>query len=239
MNAPLRPPVRSRATPVLSRFLPLLDPDHFSDLAFFVALSAMGYRQVLLGGTGSDAVARIVRAVRAATDLEVVLYPAGPGGVCEADLVILPDVMNSEASHARPFGPSAVATALATARLGCPFLPVAYFIQSESTAKRYFDAHPILCDTTLAEYCRYAAMVGYRHIALDYEGQRTASPALCAELKASAPGCWLTVSDEVTPVAAQQLLAHGVDTLVLPSDVLEAAADPLALAHAYHRALFP
>lgn len=234
MNMPLTPP--ARVTPTLSRFLPLIDPDCFSDVAFFSELSAIGYRQVLLGGTGSEAVADTARAVRAQTELEVILYPAGPSGVCDADLVILPDVMNSGAAHARPFGPGAVATALATAALGCPFLPVAYFIQGDSTARHYYDAHPI-CRARVVDHCRYAQMVGYRHIALDYEGPGDIDAALTAQIKARAPGCWLTVSDEVCPAAARALIENGVDTLVLPSDILEEASDPLALAERYYAEL--
>ena len=35
-------------------YLPLLDPDNFSDPAFYRELEKIGYRQVLLGGTGSS-----------------------------------------------------------------------------------------------------------------------------------------------------------------------------------------
>lgn len=221
----------------LPRFLPLIDPDHFSDLAFFRELAAIGYRKILLGGTGSEAIPRMAQAIRAETGLGVVLYPAGPDAVCAADLIVLPDVMNSGAPHARPFGPAAVATALATARTGCPFLPVAYFIQAESTACRYFEAAPIRCEAALADHCRYAEMVGYHHIALDYEGPEDVELKVVARIRRSAPTCWLTVSDEVTPARARALAEHGVDTVILPSDLLEASNDPVALAEDYHRAL--
>jgi heptaprenylglyceryl phosphate synthase len=223
--------------PTLPRFLPLIDPDHFSDLAFYRELATIGYRQILLGGTGSEALPRMAQAIRAETDLAVVLYPAGPDAVCAADLIVLPDVMNSGAAHARPFGPAAVATALAAARTGSPYLAVAYFIQAESTACRYFEADPIRCEATLADHCRYAQMVGYHHIALDYEGPDDVEIGAVRRIKESAPGCWLTVSDEVSPARARLLAEHGVDTVILPSDLLEAANDPLALADAYHREL--
>ena len=168
----------------------------------------------------------------------MVVYPSGPDAVCEADLLVLPDIMNSRAPHARPFGPGAVMTALAVARTGCPWLAVAHFIQGQSTARWFYDAEPIREPGLLANHCRYADMIGYRHIALDYEDPTTqADPSAVARVKASAPRCHLTVSDEVSPAGAHELLQHGVDTVVLPSNVLQETADPLALAHRYHARL--
>lgn len=223
---------------VLPRLLPLLDPEHFDDLAFYRELSAIGYRQVLLGGTGSARLRELIPEVRRHTALQVVVYPTGPGSVCEADLLILPDIMNSTAPHARPFGSGAVMTALAVARTGCPWLPVAHFIQGNSTARWFFDATPVHDPALLAGYCRYAEMIGYRNLALDYEDpQIQLDPALARRIKASAPRCWLSVSDEVTPQGACDLAQHGVDTTILPSNILQAASDPLALAHEYHARL--
>src|SRR5690348_5322585 len=79
----------------LSPYLPMFDPDHFRDPAFFVELERIGYRQVLLGGTGAGDLPELVGAIKKATRLEVVLYPGGPGALAPADLVVLPDVMNS------------------------------------------------------------------------------------------------------------------------------------------------
>ncbi|MBX7077835.1 MAG: hypothetical protein K1X88_01530 [Nannocystaceae bacterium] len=223
-----------RAAPQLPRLLPLLDPEHFGDVAFYRALAAMGYRQVLLGGTGSTHLPALVAALRRQTALQIVVYPCGPEAVCAADLILLPDIMNSSAAHARPFGSGAVRTAMAVARTGCPWLPVAHFIQADSTACDYYDAEPVHDAQALLRQCTYARMVGYRHIALDYEGAAARLPcALARRLAQAVPSAWLTVSDEVCPARAQALLASGVDTVVVPSDLFEQAADPLALAHAY------
>lgn len=237
-RAPSRPSPDARRAAVLPRLLPLLDPERFGDVAFYRALWAIGYRQVLLGGTGSARLRGLIPEIRRETDLQLVLYPSGPDAVCEADLVILPDIMNSSAPHARPFGTGALMTAMAVARAGCPWLAVAHFIQGDSTARWYYDATPVHDAARLAHYCRYAEMIGYRHVALDYEGPRTRlDPALVSRIKHAAPSVWLTVSDEVSAPDAERLLQHGVDTLILPSNVLEAATDPLVLAHEYHARL--
>lgn len=228
----------SSAQPALARLLPLVDPEHFADVGFYAELAAIGYRQVLLGGTGTARLRELVPAIREATDLQVVVYPAGPDSVCEADLVVLPDIMNSSAPHARPFGSGAVMTAMAVARTGCAWLPVAHFIQGNSTARWYYDATPVHDPALLAAHCKYAEMIGYRHIALDYEDPRVQiERRLVQKIKATAPSVHLTVSDEVSAAEAEVLLAHGVDTVILPSDVLQEAADPLALAHEYHARL--
>ncbi len=230
-------PPRSSAR-ALPRFALLLDPDHFGDVAFFEALAAMGYPAVLLGGTGSHRLPALVAEIRRHTALHVIVYPAGPDAVCEADLLLLPDIMNSRAQHARPFGPGAVMTALAIARTGCPWLPVAHFIQGQSTARWFYDAEPIRNPRLLAHHCRYAEMVGYRNIALDYEDPATQVDVdTIVRVKTSAPSCHLTVSDEVSPMRAFELAQHGVDTVILPSNVLEEAADPLALADQYRARL--
>lgn len=235
-------PTPSRVVPAhalaLSRFLLLVDPEHFGDVAFFRELATMGYTQVLLGGTGTSRLPALVAEIRRTTDLAVILYPSGPDAVCEADVVLLPDIMNSSAPHARPFGPGAVMTAMAVARTGCPWLAVAHFIQGQSTARWFYDAEPVVDAKLLASQCRYAEMVGYRHVALDYEDPKTQAETGCiARIKAAAPRCHLTVSDEVSPDGARDLLQHGADTVVLPSNVLQDASDPLAVAHRYHARL--
>lgn len=232
------PRAQAPASP-LSRFSLLVDPDHFGDVAFFAELRAIGFTDVLLGGTGCNRLPAMVAEIRRTTDLRVILYPAGPDAVCEADVVVLPDIMNSRAHHARPFGPGAVTTAMAVARLGCPWLSVAHFIQGQSTARWFYDAEPIRDPALLAHHCRYAEMVGYRNLALDYEDPGTQIETdTVVRIKRAAPRCHLTVSDEVTPSRAVELAQHGVDTVILPSNVLEAAADPLALAHRYHARMF-
>lgn len=225
----------SGSAPLLPRLLPLVDPDCFHDVGFFQELSAIGYRQILLGGTGSVALPQLARDIRQHTKLSLVVYPMGPQAVSDdADLIIMPDVMNSGAAHARPFGPAAVATASAIARICAPFLPVAYFIQSDSTACRYFEASPIRCGASLIDHCRYAQMVGYQHIAFDYEGPESVDVLALAAVKQALPRCRLTVSDEVSPAGVRDLWAHGVDTVVIPSDLWETANDPVELAYEYY-----
>ena len=232
------PRPEAAAQPGLARLLPLLDPEHFGDVAFYRELAAIGYRQVLLGGTGSAQLRALVPEIRRETELQVVVYPAGPDAVCEADLVVLPDIMNSSAPHARPFGSGAVMTAMAVARAGCPFHPVAHVIQGNSTARGYYDATPVYDPALLAAHCKYAEMIGYRHIALDYEDPLLQiDVGLVQRIRASAPSVHLTVSDEASAAYAEVLTQHGVDTVILPSDVLQEAADPLALAHEYHARL--
>ena len=72
-------------------------------------------------------------------------------------------------------------TALAIARTGCPWLPVAHFIQGQSTARWFYDAEPIRDPGLLAHHCRYAEMVGYRNIALDYEDPATFAKTVAAD----------------------------------------------------------
>ncbi|HWB76214.1 MAG TPA: hypothetical protein VG755_14690 [Nannocystaceae bacterium] len=222
-----------RIPPTLERVLPLVDPEAFDELAFFRELEGLGCRQVLLGGTGSAKLRELVPQIRAHTSLRVVLYPSGPDAVCAADLIVLPEIMNSTAPHARPFGPAAVMTAAAVAKTGSPWLPVAHFIQGDSTARWYYGAEP-LRDTLLVAHCGYAAMIGYRDIALDYEDPRVhVEPELIAAIKRAAPSCRLTISDDVEPEAAQNLFEHGLDTLIVPSNVLENASAPLQLLRRY------
>ncbi len=221
----------------LSRYLPMFDPDHFGDVAFFEELEAIGYRQVLVGGTGAGGTPRLVAQIREATRMKVVLVPGGPAAVAQADLVVLPDVMNTNSHYARPFGSGAVATANAAADLGVPFVPVAYFVMGDSTAAWYYDAFRLPSDKVLLGYARYARMLGYRYLALDYEDPaRDVSPRLIAALR-SLPDLHLVVSDEFTPARAREALAAGADTVITPSNVYEEAADPLELAARMHQAL--
>lgn len=144
----------------LARYLPLLDPDHFGDVAFFRELEAIGYRQVLVGGTGAGGTPRLVAQIRRETSLQVVLVPSGPAAVTDADLVVLPDVMNTNSHFARPFGSGSVATANAAADLGVPFLPVAYFIMGDSTAAWYYEAFRLPSDKGLSHDGRGRASRG-------------------------------------------------------------------------------
>ena len=149
-------------TYVFASYVPLLDPDAFSDPAFYRELEAIGYEQVLLGGTGSAGLVDLIRAIKRETTLSVALYPSGPDSVCDvADVVLMPDVMNSNSHFARPFGSGSVATAMNIMKQGAAFLPVAYLILGNSTARWYFDAFT-LPRNILVGYAMYARMVGYR-----------------------------------------------------------------------------
>lgn len=221
----------------LERYLPLFDPDHFSDISFYEALAAIGYRQVLLGGTGSANLAAVTAQIRDRTALEVVLYPGGPGAVVDADLVVLPDVMNSNSHYARPFGSGPIATAAAVAQRGLDYLAIAYLIMGKSTAGWFYDATALPSDKVVLAYANYAKMIGYDTLALDYEGpDRTVSAALIDALSII-DGLQLVVSDTFTPDSAARALQQGVDTIVTPSNIYEEADDPVALAVAMHARL--
>ena len=143
--APPASGARQRRQPFLfDPYVPLLDPDVFDQPDFYIALERLGYRQVLLGGTGAADLPATVEMVKRHTRLTVALYPSGPSAVTRAaDVIILPDVMNSDAPHARPFGSGAVATALNIARQGVDYVPAAYFILGRSTARWFYSAFPI------------------------------------------------------------------------------------------------
>lgn len=221
----------------LAPYLPMFDPDKFRDPAFFRELSRMGYKQVLLGGTGAADLPALVQDIKRATDLQVVLYPGGPSALADADLVVLPDVMNSNSHFARPFGSGSVATAMNVLARGLRFIPVAYFIMGNSTAGWFYDAFRLPSDKVLLGYASYARMVGYRYLALDYEDPAIdIKPELISALR-RIPDIQLVVSDEFTPERAVHARELGVDTLITPSDIYEEAADPLALAARYHQML--
>lgn len=222
---------------VFASYVPLLDPDAFPDPAFYRELEAIGYEQVLLGGTGSAGQAEVIRAIKRETSLSVVLYPSGPDAVCDADLVLLPDVMNSNSHFARPFGSGSVATAMNVLARGLPFLPIAYLILGNSTARWYFDAFTLPSIKVLLGYAAYARMVGYRYIALDFEDPATPiDPKIVASLR-ELPEMHLVISDELTPAEAAHTLALGAHTVVTPSNLYEAHPDPLALAAEFHARL--
>lgn len=222
---------------VFDRYLPLLDPDNFSDIAFYRELERIGYRQVLLGGTGSADLPGLSNRIKRETKLTVVLYPAGPDSLAPADVILLPDVMNSNSHYARPFGSGSVATAMHVAQRGLNFIPLAYFIMGNSTARWYFDAFLVPSHKIVLGYATYARMVGYRYLALDYEDPALSiDPKLIAALR-RIPDLHLVVSDEFTPETARQALDLGAHTVVTPSDIYEDASDPLQVAREFYDAL--
>lgn len=220
-----------------SRYLPLFDPDEFSDVSFYQQLEEIGYRQVLLGGTGSSNLGSVCRQIRRHTKLTVILYPAGPASVTDADLVLMPDVMNTNSHFARPFGTGAIATARNIVARRLPYLPVAYFILGDSTARWYYDAFSLQSTKLLIKYASYAEMVGYRYLALDCEGGSDIRiRQLIVELKNST-NLYLVVSSALSPSLAQEVAQMGVDTIVTPSNVYQDAEAPLELAAQYHHKL--
>jgi heptaprenylglyceryl phosphate synthase len=222
---------------VFASYVPLLDPDSFADPAFYRELERIGYEQVLLGGTGSAGQAEVIRAIKRETSLSVVLYPSGPDAVCDADLVILPDVMNSNSHFARPFGSGSVATAMNVLSRGVPFLPIAYLILGNSTARWYFDAFMLPSVKVLLGYAAYARMVGYRYLALDFEDPSIPIDPKIVQGLRELSDLHLVVSDEFTPATAAETLELGAQTVVTPSNLYEAASDPLALAAEFYARL--
>jgi heptaprenylglyceryl phosphate synthase len=221
----------------LASYLPMFDPDHFHNPEFFRELERIGYRQVLLGGTGAGDLPALVHTIKQATDLQVVLYPGGPSALADADLVVLPDVMNSNSHFARPFGSGSVATAMNVLQRGLPFVPVAYFIMGNSTAGWFYDAFRLPSEKVLLGYASYARMLGYRYLALDYEDPAIdIRPELITALR-RIPDIELVISDEFTPERARAARELGADTLITPSNVYENARDPLALAARFHEQL--
>ncbi|MCA9690772.1 MAG: hypothetical protein R3A51_04910 [Nannocystaceae bacterium] len=221
----------------LAPYLPSFDPEHFAEPAFYRELEKIGYRQLLIGGTGCGNLADTVRMIKRESGLTVVQYPAGPASIAPADLILLPDVMNSNSHYARPFGSGSVATAMNIAKMGLKYLPIAYFIMGNSTAGWFHDSFLLPSAKILIGYATYARMVGYRHLALDYEDPKIdIDPQLIARL-GQIPGIHITISDEFDPASARRALELGANTIISPSDIFEDASDPLALAAEFYDAL--
>ena len=118
--------------------------------------------------------------------------------------------MNSNSHYTRPFGSGAVACAMATAELDLPFVPVAYFVLGDSTARWYSDAFLIRSRKLIVGYCIYAHMTGYEWVFLDYEDpDLQIDPSLIDAIRQSAK-VKLIVSDEFTPESARALRQRGV-----------------------------
>lgn len=218
-------------------YLPSFDPEHFADMAFFRELEKIGYRQILVGGTGAGDLPEMVRKLKKETNLTVVLYPSGPASLAPADLVLLPDVMNSNNHYARPFGTNSIATAMNIAKQKLKFVPVAYLIMGDSTARWFHEAFLLPSPKVLLGYATYARMVGYRYLALDYEDPDiNIDPELIAALR-RIPDLHIVIADEFSPAQAARARELGVDTIVSPSNLFEDSSDPLALAAEFYRAV--
>jgi heptaprenylglyceryl phosphate synthase len=224
---------------LFDHYVPLLDPDKFKDIAFYQELEKIGFQQILLGGTGAADLPNVSRRIRQETKLKVILYPTGPDSVTsECDVIVLPDVMNTNSPQARPFGTGPVATAMNIATRKLDYVRVAYFIMGNSTARWYFDAFLVPQPKLIAAYANYARMNGYPYLALDYEDPNVdIDPKLIQMLKSVIGDMRLVVSDEFTPARAREALELGASTVFTSSNQYENATDPLALAAEYYAKL--
>jgi heptaprenylglyceryl phosphate synthase len=220
----------------LPPYLPFVDPDVFREKTFYQELERIGYRQILMGGTGTARMADCIRMVQRETHLKLALHPSSPGEIVPVDLVLLPAVMNSNSHYTRPFGSGAVTCAMAVADQAIRYLPIAYFVLGESTARWYSDAFLVSSKKLIVGYCTYARMLSYDWVFLDYEDPRlNIDWHLIGRVKAT--GARLLVSDEFTPQSAREGRKLGIDTIVTPSNLYEQARDPVKLAREFHAAL--
>lgn len=219
----------------LAPYLPLFDPEHFHDPAFFRQLERMGYRQVLLRDTGCSNLLDLVTNIKSATALQVVLYSGTPGP--GADLIVLPDVVGSISDPAHPLGSCSVTTTINVRQRRLSFLPVASFVLGNSTASWFHDMFRSISEMVLVNYANYARIVGYHFFELDYNGASLdIRPELIAALR-KIPDIQLLINDRFTPDRARAVLELGAHTVITPSEVYEAAGDPLALAAEFYARL--
>ena len=145
--------------------------------------------------------------------------------------------MNSNSHYTRPFGSGSIGCSLAIAKQRIPFIPVAYFVMGESTARWYSDAYAIHSDKVLLAHCLYTQMVGYKWLLLDYEGS---SPEIGVELIQKIKQndqINLMVINEFNPQTALQAMDAGVNTVITASDVYEEANNPVQLAREFYEEL--
>ena len=218
----------------LPPYLPLFDPEHFYEASFYQELEKIGYTQIMLGGTGTMRMREAIAAVRDYTRLSIVMHPSHPSEIWPVDLLLFGAVVNSNSHYTRPFGSGAITAAIAISQQQVPFIPVAYFVMGESTAKWYADAFSIHSEKILLGYCLYAKMMGYRWLLLDYEDPNIdIDVALIRQIK----HCFsdnVMVTDEFCPESAVQALASGATTVITPSNIYEASSNPLQLARDFH-----
>ena len=221
----------------LPPYLPLFDPDHFYEASFYQELEKIGYTQIMLGGTGNMRMREALDAVRNHTNLSIITHPSSPSEIWPVDLLLFGAVINSNSHYTRPFGSGSVTAAIAIAKQKIPFIPVAYFIMGESTARWYADAFLINSKKIILGYCLYAKMMGYHWLLLDYEDPKIdIDVALIKQIQQCAPS-HLMVTDEFTPESAVKALAAGVNTIITPSDIYEESSNPLQLARDFHESI--
>jgi len=218
----------------LPRYLPLFDPDFFHEPAFFKELEKIGYQTIMLGGTGNARMKMTFNAIREQTSLSVIIHPSSPGDVLPADLIFLVGVMNSNSHYTNTFGTGAITIAKAIAEQNIPYIPIAYCIMGESTARWYADAFLIRSEKIMLGYCLYANMSGYKWLLLDYEDPSIDIDAGLIQKIKRVYSYHLMIIDEFTPQTGLQALSNGVNTIITPSDIYEESSNPLDLAREFY-----
>ena len=145
--------------------------------------------------------------------------------------------MNSNSHYFRPFGSGSVACGVEIAQQSIPFIPVAYFIMGDSTARWYTDADLIPNNKILLSYCQHTQMLGYKWLLLDYEGSYSnINVELIKKIKKYTQ-INLMIINEFTPQTALQAIDAGVKTIITASDIYEESAHPIELAREFYKIL--
>ena len=221
----------------LPKYLPLFDPDSFHEASFYKDIEKIGYQKILLGGTGNAAMRKAIEAIRLHTNLSIAIVPSGPGDIFPVDLVFLVAIMNSNSHHFRPFGTGSIACSMEIAQQSIPFIPVAYFIMGNSTARWYTDADLIPNDKILLGYCQHTKMVGYEWLLLDYEDNSSSIRIELIQKIKKYTQINLMVINEFTPQTALQAIDAGVNTVITASDIYEENNNPIKLASDFYETL--
>lgn len=218
----------------LPKYLPLFDPDSFQEASFYKEIEKIGYKQILLGGTGNATMKKAIEDIHLHTNLSVAIVPSGPGDIFPTELVFLVAIMNSNSHYFRPFGSGSVACGVAITQQGIPFIPVAYFVMGDSTARWHTDADLIPNNKILLSYCQHTQMLGYKWLLLDYEGHSSSiSVELIQKIKKYTQ-INLMIINEFTPETALQAINAGVDTAITASDIYEETHNPIQLAREFY-----
>ena len=218
----------------LPKYLPLFDPDSFGEVSFYKEIEKIGYKQILLGGTGNGAMKRAIEAIHLHTNLSVTIIPSGPGDIFPTELVFLVAIMNSNSHYFRPFGSGSVACGVEIAQQSIPFIPVAYFIMGDSTARWYTDADLIPNNKILLSYCQHTQMLGYKWLLLDYEGSSSIMNLELIKKIKKYTQINLMIINEFTPETALQAIDAGIDTAITASDIYEEAQNSIQLAREFY-----
>ena len=142
--------------------------------------------------------------------------------------------MNSNSHYFRPFGSGSVACGVEIAQQGIPFIPVAYLILGDSTARWYTAADLIPNNKILLSYCQHTQMLGYKWLLLDYEGSSSIMNVELIKKIKKYIQINLMIINEFTPETALQAIDAGVDTAITASDIYEEAQNPIQLAREFY-----